>query len=137
MQSGEVSVGLSVMQSFWRVGFVEVADVGEEVGDAVGGGAEPGDEVGFEGVGEGGDLLDGFDEVGRQAGVVEGVVAVGALGDEVGKNWLHVLGDEAGVRGSCRRFSFPVVGDGIEFQHGREAVGAVERHDIGLEAAIG
>ena len=68
--------------------------------------AEPGDQVGFEGAGDGGDFLDGFDEVGREAGVVEGVVAVGALGDEVGKNGLHVLGDEAGVRGCGRWLQF-------------------------------
>ena len=76
--------------------------------------------------------MDGLDEVGCQASVVEGVVAVGTLGDEVGKNGLHVLGDEAGVWGSCRGFGFPVVGDWVQLQYGREAIRTLERPTLVL-----
>ena len=48
--------------------------------DAVGGGAEEGDEVGVEGAADRGDFLDGFDDGGDEAGVVERRVPPGVSG---------------------------------------------------------
>jgi hypothetical protein len=88
------------------VGFVDAELVGE--GEVVAGGAGEREFAGREMVGEGRDgcgevgefgcqFLQGFDELGREAGVIEGEVAVGALGNEVRKNRLDLLCDEAGV----------------------------------------
>ena len=44
----------------------------EEIADAVGGGGEPGDEVGFESAGDGGDFFDGVDDGGYQWAILEG-----------------------------------------------------------------
>ena len=76
-QSGRVE-GLSMTHSCCSVIPYRNCRCRKEVGDAVLGGAEPGDEVGFEGATDRGDFLDGFDYGGDEAGVVEGEDAAGS-----------------------------------------------------------
>jgi hypothetical protein len=89
---------------------------GKQINNAVFGIGEPGDEGLAEGIGERCDLLHGLHEVRREAGVVHGEVAVGTLRDEVGKDRLHLLRDEAGVGRAARGFGLPIVRDRIELK---------------------
>ena len=131
---------------------IEVADLGEEIGDAVGGGGEPGDEVGFEGAGDGGDSLNCFDHRRDEARVVEAESicdgrrrAVSVQDgrrpnrrDQPRKYLLHLLGDEADLGSNQGILSavFPIERHRVERKDLVERRRG-ERRDIGLEALVG
>ena len=105
--------------------------------------AEPRDEILLEITCNVRDTLDGTDDRGDEARVVEAQGAVGRERgrrggrDKLGKELLHVLGDEAELAAFAKHIVDPAKRDGVERVDGGERARSIERQDIGLEALVG